>query len=70
MRYILENYTTDKYEAGAGQAINQDLIEHIVAVAKNQADVMCEQDGTVLQLEETQQLQLPFLFPQDAYLVG
>lgn len=70
VRYILENYTTDKYEDEVGQPINQNLIEHIVVVAKNQADVMCEQDGILLQLEETQQLQLPFLFPQDGYLVG
>ena len=67
VRYILENYIPDRFDEA--QQISQELIEHVVAVAKNQADVMSEQDGTILQLEETQQLQLPFLFPQDAYLV-
>lgn len=64
----MENYTSDKYNEE--QQINSELIKHVMSIAKNQADVMSEQDGTVLQLEETQQLQLPFLFPQDAYLVG
>jgi hypothetical protein len=31
---------------------------------------MAEQDGVPVQLEEAQQLLLPFLFPQDGYLVG
>lgn len=46
---------------------NQDLIEHVVAVAENTADELARSDGREVQLEEDPDLQLPFLLPEDGY---
>lgn len=63
----MENYIIDSVFE---QPISVDLIEHVVYLAKGQADVIATQENMRVQLEETQQLQLPFLFPQDGYLIG
>ena len=45
----------------------QDLIESVVAVAKNTADELTRSDGRDVRLEEEPDLQLPFLLPEDGY---
>lgn len=50
--------------------IPRDLIENVHNLAARQADIIAVQDGTKVQLEETPHLQLPFLFPQDGFVVG
>lgn len=50
--------------------ITRDLIENLRNLAVQQADIMAVQDGTKVQLEESRYLQLPFLFPQDGFIVG
>uniref|UniRef100_A0A915DRR2 Afadin n=1 Tax=Ditylenchus dipsaci TaxID=166011 RepID=A0A915DRR2_9BILA len=65
IRYLLENYQPEQYES----EVSPELVNHVVYLSRSQADLMAEQDGVEVQLEETQQLLLPFLFPQDGYLV-
>lgn len=63
----MENFIVDpSFEKPLG--IN--LIEQVVCMAKKQTDMMVTQDNACVQLEEVQLLQLPFLFPQDGYLIG
>ncbi|KAI1700157.1 DIL domain-containing protein [Ditylenchus destructor] len=65
VRYLLESYITEEYEPRVGS----ELIDHVVYLASTQADMMAQQDGESVQLEESQHLMLPFLFPQDGYIV-
>uniref|UniRef100_A0AC34Q7T9 Dilute domain-containing protein n=1 Tax=Panagrolaimus sp. JU765 TaxID=591449 RepID=A0AC34Q7T9_9BILA len=65
VRYLLENYVSEVGESRA----TRELIEHVVSLAQGQADLMSQQDGQKIQLEENSQLFLPFVFPQDGYVV-
>ena len=47
--------------------IPHNLIDRVVSVAENMADELIRSDGRVVQLEEDQDLQLPFLLPEDGY---
>lgn len=47
--------------------IPANLIDRIVNVAENMADEMTRADGREIRLEEDQDLQLPFLLPEDGY---
>ena len=47
--------------------IPPNLIDRVVSVAENMADELIRSDGRVVQLEEDQDLQLPFLLPEDGY---
>ncbi|KAE9555476.1 hypothetical protein FO519_001331 [Halicephalobus sp. NKZ332] len=65
VRYLLENYVPEVGEPRA----SRDLIDHVAGLAQGQADVMAQQDGQRVQLDENPQLQLPFVFPQDGYII-
>uniref|UniRef100_A0A183CB78 Dilute domain-containing protein n=1 Tax=Globodera pallida TaxID=36090 RepID=A0A183CB78_GLOPA len=79
VRFLLENYVGD-VRAGETPAVSRELIEHVVALARQQqADDHHQQpsaaDGSmpslsVPQLTESTALQLPFLLPHDGYVVG
>jgi hypothetical protein len=47
--------------------IPHNLIDRVVSVAENMADELIRTDGRQVQLEEDQDLQLPFLLPEDGY---
>ena len=66
VRYLLENYVPEVGEPRA----SRELIDHVAGLAQGQADLMAQQDGQRVQLDENPQLQLPFVFPQDGYVVG
>uniref|UniRef100_A0A914ED39 Afadin n=1 Tax=Acrobeloides nanus TaxID=290746 RepID=A0A914ED39_9BILA len=65
VRFLLENYVRDPTE----MPITRDLIENVQNLAARQADIMAVQDGTKVQLEESPHLHLPFLLPQDGYVI-
>ncbi len=44
-----------------------DFFSSVVTVAENTADELTRSDGRQVQLEEDQDLQLPFLLPEDGY---
>uniref|UniRef100_A0AC35G4Z2 Dilute domain-containing protein n=1 Tax=Panagrolaimus sp. PS1159 TaxID=55785 RepID=A0AC35G4Z2_9BILA len=66
VKYLLENYVPEVGEPRA----SRDLIVEVVRLAESQADVMSKQDGFPIQLEESPQLHLSFVFPSDGYFVG
>uniref|UniRef100_A0A914I3K9 Ras-associating domain-containing protein n=1 Tax=Globodera rostochiensis TaxID=31243 RepID=A0A914I3K9_GLORO len=77
VRFLLENYVGDVH-AGETPAVSRELIEHVVALARQQqADDHHQQpsaDGSMAsssapQLTESTTLQLPFLLPHDGYVV-
>ena len=70
VRYLLENYMGD-IRAGETPTVGREVVEHVVALARSQADKLGQKDGpSPLQLAESNCLQLPFLIPQDGYVVG
>ena len=44
-----------------------ELIDSVAAVAENTADELTRSDGREVCLEEDEELQLPFLLPEDGY---
>ncbi|XP_052808466.1 afadin-like isoform X2 [Mya arenaria] len=63
LRELLERYMPEPMEP----PIPHNLIDRVVSVAENMADDLIRSDGRVVQLEEDQDLQLPFLLPEDGY---
>lgn len=63
LRELLENYIPEQMEP----PIPHNLIDRVVSVAQNMADELIRSDGRVVQLQEDQDLQLPFLLPEDGY---
>lgn len=50
--------------------LDEQLCRVVISLAERQADEMALQDGAVIQLEETSSPSLPFLPPQDGFVVG
>ena len=73
VRYLLENYVGDMRQ-GESPTVGREIVEHVVALATMQADnnmLAEERDGQQQpQLAESNYLTLPFLLPQDGYVVG
>lgn len=46
---------------------HSELIDNVVAVAEHTADELIKTDGREVRLDEDEQLQLPFLLPEDGY---
>ena len=44
-----------------------ELIDNVVAVAEHTADELIRTDGREVRLDEDEELQLPFLLPEDGY---
>ncbi len=44
-----------------------ELIETVAKVAENTADELVRSDGRDIRLDEDEELQLPFLLPEDGY---
>lgn len=44
-----------------------ELIDNVVAVAEHTADELIRSDGREVRLDEDEELQLPFLLPEDGY---
>ena len=63
LRELLERYQPEPNEP----PIPHNLIDRVVSVAENMADDLIRSDGRAVQLEEDQDLQLPFLLPEDGY---
>ncbi|KAL4233546.1 Mllt4p [Mactra antiquata] len=63
LRELLERYIPEPTEP----PIPHNLIDRVVSVAENMADDLIRTDGRQVQLEEDQDLQLPFLLPEDGY---
>ncbi|XP_053396807.1 afadin-like isoform X3 [Mercenaria mercenaria] len=63
LRELLERYQPEPMEP----PIPHNLIDRVVSVAQNMADELIRTDGRQVQLEEDQDLQLPFLLPEDGY---
>ncbi|KAH3729846.1 hypothetical protein DPMN_055824 [Dreissena polymorpha] len=63
LRELLERYINEPNEP----PIPHNLIDRVVSVAENMADDLIRSDGRTVQLEEDQDLQLPFLLPEDGY---
>lgn len=64
--FLLEYYLPDHTE----MPVSRDLIDSLVHLARTQADKSAHEEGLKIQLEEYAILGLPFLFPQDGYVVG
>jgi hypothetical protein len=64
--FLLEYYLPDHTE----MPVSRDLIDSLVHLARTQADKSAQEEGVRIQLEEFAVLRLPFLFPQDGYVVG
>ncbi|CAD6190866.1 unnamed protein product [Caenorhabditis auriculariae] len=47
--------------------VDSDVINRIVRLAEKQADLLTKEDGQKITLEEPDELNLPFLIPQDGY---
>lgn len=65
VNFLLEYYLPDHNE----MPVSRDLIESLVHLAQTQADRSAQEEGQRIQLEESPTLGLPFLFPQDGYVV-
>lgn len=63
--FLLEYYLPDHGES----PMSRDLIENLVHLAQTQADRSAQEEGQRIQLEESPTLGLPFLFPNDGYVV-
>jgi hypothetical protein len=63
--FLLEYYLPDHNE----MPVSRDLIDSLVHLAQTQADRSVHEEGQRVQLEEFPTLGLPFLFPQDGYVV-
>lgn len=63
--FLLEYYLPDHNE----MPVSRDLIESLVHLAQTQADRSAQEEGQRIQLEESTTLGLPFLFPQDGFVV-
>ncbi|UMM11661.1 hypothetical protein L5515_000838 [Caenorhabditis briggsae] len=48
---------------------DDDIIDRICHLAEKQADVLTQEDGQRMALEEFEDLNLPFLIPQDGYFI-
>lgn len=64
--FLLEYYLPDHSE----MPVSRELVENLVHLARMQADKSAQEEGLVIQLEEAATLGLPFLFPQDGFVVG
>lgn len=49
---------------------SQDLIDAVVAAANAAADSLIQSEGRAIRLEESQDLALPFLLPEEGYSCG
>ncbi|KAI6182523.1 Afadin [Aphelenchoides bicaudatus] len=63
--FLLEYYLPDHNE----MPVSHKLIDNLVHLARTQADKSAQEEGVRIQLEEHSVLGLPFLFPQDGYVV-
>ncbi|KAJ1349106.1 hypothetical protein KIN20_004555 [Parelaphostrongylus tenuis] len=63
VRFLLTHFSADDGEIPC----DDDVINRVVSLAERQADHLTLQDGHPITLAETEQLLLPFLFPQDGY---
>ncbi|KAI6207773.1 Afadin [Aphelenchoides besseyi] len=65
VEYLLKCYRREPTE----QPITNDLIQNVVHLARDQADQTLMDEGVLLKLEETAQLDEPLHFPVDGYLI-
>uniref|UniRef100_A0A158P7N3 PDZ domain-containing protein n=1 Tax=Angiostrongylus cantonensis TaxID=6313 RepID=A0A158P7N3_ANGCA len=63
VRFLLTHFSVEDGEIPC----DDDVINRVVGLAERQADNLTLQDGRPITLAETEQLLLPFLFPQDGY---
>ncbi|VDM63366.1 unnamed protein product [Angiostrongylus costaricensis] len=63
VRFLLTHFSAEDGEIPC----DDDVINRVVGLAERQADNLTLQDGHPITLAETEQLLLPFLFPQDGY---
>ncbi|XP_037088487.1 afadin-like [Pollicipes pollicipes] len=64
LRAMLERYQP---AADEPPRIPPQLIDNIVRIAESTSDELARQDGRPVRLEESRDLQLPFLLPEDGY---
>ncbi|KAF0290737.1 Afadin [Amphibalanus amphitrite] len=64
LRAMLERYQPAADEPAK---IPPQLIDNIVRIAESTSDELARQDGRPVRLEESRDLQLPFLLPEDGY---
>jgi hypothetical protein len=65
MRYLLENYIIEENEP----MLAIELIDQLVSLARAHADTMIVQDGFQLRLDDSPNLNMPFVLPRDGFIV-
>jgi len=63
LRALLQNYIAARDES----PLTSELVERVVSIAQNTADVLARKEGSKVKLLEDVDLQLPFLLPEDGY---